>query len=99
MMKHFIAAALTLLFIGFNANAQVIILGDNVLTGRLSEIHATVVDSLTNEPISFASAYVIPAKDTSISNFTLSNVEGKVKLDDSITKYEQVAIIKKEEEE
>lgn len=82
MMKHFIAAAVTLLLIGFNANAQVIILGDNIMTGRLSEIHATVVDSLTNEPISFASAYVIPAKDTSISNFTLSNVEGKVKLEE-----------------
>ena len=70
------------MLIGFNANAQVIILGDNIMTGRLSEIHATVVDSLTNEPISFASAYVIPAKDTSISNFTLSNVEGKVKLEE-----------------
>ena len=82
MMKHFLAAALTLLLIGLNSNAQVIILGDNVLTGRLSEIHATVVDSLTNEPISFASAYVIPAKDTTISNFTLSDAEGKVNLEE-----------------
>ena len=81
MKRIMLAASIGLLFT-ISSHAQVFILNDNVMTGRLSEIHATVVDSLTNEPISFASAYVIPVKDTTISNFTLSDAEGKVKLEE-----------------
>ena len=59
-----------------------IIINDNMLTGRLTEVRAKVLDSLTNEPVSFASVYVIPAKDTTITNFTLSDAEGEAKLDE-----------------
>ena len=64
------------------ASAQVIVLNDNMFTGRLSEIKATVLDSLTNEPVPYASVYVIPSKDTVITNFTLSDAEGVAKLDE-----------------
>ena len=48
----------------------------------MSEVKATVVDSLTNEPMSFVSVYVIPAKDTTITNFTLTDAKGEAKLDE-----------------
>ena len=64
------------------AMAQVFILNDNVFQGRMSEIKTTVLDSLTNEPVSFASVYVIPSKDTTITNFTLTDVKGEAKLDE-----------------
>ena len=64
------------------SRAQVFIINDNVTAGRLANIEATVVDSLTSDPVSFASVYVIPAKDTTITNFTLSDTDGKAKLED-----------------
>ena len=36
----------------------------------------------TNEPVSYASVYVIPAKDTTITNFTLTDANGEAKLDE-----------------
>lgn len=65
-----------------SARAQVLILNDNILNRRMGEINAVVLDSLTNEPIPFASVYVIPSKDTTITNFILSDAEGKARLED-----------------
>ena len=53
-----------------------------MLKERMSEIKTTVLDSLTNEPVSYASVYVIPAKDTTITNFTLTDANGEAKLDE-----------------
>ncbi len=80
-MKRFLLTAVTLL--AFTAlRAQVVVLNDNMWVSRLSEIHATVVDSLSNEPVPYASFYVIPEKDTTITNFTLTDPEGKAKLEE-----------------
>ena len=65
-----------------SAKAQVFILNDNIFQGRMSEIRTTVLDSLTNEPVAFASVYVIPSKDTTITNFTLTDAKGEAKLDE-----------------
>ena len=73
---------LLLAFLGLTAKAQVVILNDNVLNGRMSEVKATVLDSLTSEPVAFASVYVIPSKDTTITNFTLTDAKGEAKLDE-----------------
>ena len=62
--------------------AQVVIFNDNLTNGRMSAIQTTVVDSLTREPIPFASVYVIPTKDTTITNFTLTDAKGVAKLDE-----------------
>ena len=64
------------------ARAQVFIINDNVYQERMAEIKATVVDSLTNEPVPFASVYVMPSKDTTITNFTLSDAKGEATLDE-----------------
>jgi len=81
-MKKFFSVVSLCLCVGFCARAQVIIINDNVFQGRLSEIKTTVLDSLTNEPVSFASVYVIPSKDTTITNFTLTGAEGEAKLEE-----------------
>ena len=76
-------SALTMsLCVGFTAHAQVYIFNENMLKERMSEIKTTVLDSLTNEPVSYASVYVIPAKDTTITNFTLTDANGEAKLDE-----------------
>ena len=74
--------SLVLILAALGARAQIFIMNDNMMVDRLATIKATVVDSLTNEPVAFASFYVIPAKDTTISNFTLTDDKGVAKLDD-----------------
>ena len=78
--KLFITAILSLL--SLTAHAQVYILNDNVFQKRMGEIKASVLDSLTNEPVGFASVYVIPSKDTTITNFTLTDAKGEAKLEE-----------------
>ena len=81
MKKVFIFTTL-MLCLGLPSRAQVFIFNDNVFQERMGEIKATVVDSLTSEPVPFASVYVIPSKDTTITNFTLSDAKGEAKLDE-----------------
>ena len=81
-MKRILITAIILVAACLRSNAQVFIVNDNLLTGRLTTVSASVIDSLTSEPIEFASFYVIPAKDTTITNFTLTDAEGKAKLED-----------------
>ena len=81
-MKKVLFSGMLMLCLGLSSRAQVYIFNDNVLQERMGEIKATVVDSLTNEPVPFASVYVIPSKDTTITNFTLSDAKGEAKLDE-----------------
>ena len=48
---------------------------------RAFPIMLSVADSLSGEPVSFASVYLKPVKDTIITNFTLSDAKGKAILD------------------
>ena len=73
---------MAMICLGLSSRAQVFIINDNARQERMGEIKATVVDSLTNEPVSFASVYVIPSKDTTITNFTLTDGKGEAKLDE-----------------
>ena len=77
-----IVSILAVLLASFAAGAQVVILNDNVMGGRMSEIKTVVLDSLTNEPVPYASVYVIPSRDTTITNFTLTDANGVAKLDE-----------------
>ena len=81
-MKKVISTIFLCLFVCLGARAQVFILNDNIFQGRMSDIKATVLDSLTNEPVAFASVYVIPAKDTTITNFTLTDTLGVATLEE-----------------
>ena len=79
-MKKVLISSILMLCLGLSSRAQVFIFNDNVLQERMGK--ATVVDSLTNEPVPFASVYVIPSKDTTITNFTLTDAKGEAKLDE-----------------
>ena len=81
-MRRILVTISLCLCVHFSARAQVFIINDNIFQGRMSEIKATVLDSLTNEPVGFASVYVIPSKDTTITNFTLTDAKGEAKLDE-----------------
>ena len=81
-MKKHLFALFIFLCLGLSARAQVFIINDNVFQARLGTVKATVLDSLTNEPVGFASVYVIPSKDTTITNFTLTDAKGEAKLEE-----------------
>ncbi|MBQ2483666.1 MAG: carboxypeptidase regulatory-like domain-containing protein, partial [Bacteroidales bacterium] len=75
MKRLFTAIILTIITCTF-ARAQVFIFNENMFAGRMSSIKVKVVDSLTNEPIPYASFYVVPAKDTTITNFIMTDTSG-----------------------
>ncbi len=81
-MKKILATLSLCLCLGLSAQAQVFIINDNVFQERMGTVKATVLDSLTNEPIGFASVYVTPSKDTTITNFTLTDAKGEAKLEE-----------------
>ena len=58
-MKKFITFIILSVCLCASAKAQVFILNDNIFQGRMSEIRTTVLDSLTNEPVAFASVLLL----------------------------------------
>ena len=81
-MKKLVSILVLLYACSIAARAQVVIINDNLFKSRMSLITATVVDSLTNEALGFASVYVVPSKDTTITNFTLTDMKGVAKLEE-----------------
>ena len=81
-MKKLITTLLFSAFLCLGARAQIFVYNDSADQERLGLIKATVLDSLTNEPVPFASVYVIPSKDTTITNFTLTDAKGVATLDE-----------------
>ncbi len=78
-MKRIITAIILTLLLHTSANAQFII-NDNMFAGRMSNIKVKIIDSLTNEPVPYASVYVVPVKDTTITNFIISDTAGVASL-------------------
>ncbi|MBR2135665.1 MAG: hypothetical protein IJ855_05545, partial [Bacteroidales bacterium] len=78
-MKRIITAIILTLLLHTSANAQFII-NDNMFARRMSNIKVKIIDSLTNEPVSYASVYVVPVKDTTITNFIISDTAGVASL-------------------
>ncbi len=80
-MKKILAALLlmTAVSFGFRLDAQIVISED--MFGRTSfTVKAQVLDSLTREPIAFASAYLRHPKDTVITSFALTDTLGKAEM-------------------
>ena len=81
-MKKIFSAIILILLFCLSAKAQIFIGNDNLTNRRMSNIKVKIIDSLTSEPISFASVYVVPVKDTVISNFIISDTSGVATLKD-----------------
>ena len=75
--------------IAISSRAQVIINLDNYTKYQTLEVKLTLQDAATSEPISFASVYIIPQGDTTITNFSISDDKGNVVIDEVMPgKYE-----------
>ena len=72
------------------ANAQVITLNiEDLNKYQTLQVRMTLQDAETSEAISFASVYIIPQGDTTITNFALSDENGDVMLEEVLPgKYE-----------
>ncbi len=92
-MKRILAALLLMAAVssGFRLDAQIVMSGD--MFGRTSfKVTAEVRDSVTNDPIAFASAYLRHPKDTVITSFSLTDTLGRATLKD-VTKGEHLLCI------
>ncbi len=73
------AAAIAAIISSLQADAQIIISGD--FFEKVSyTIETQIVDSVRNEPVAFASIYLMPKKDTLITNFSLTDTLGNAVL-------------------
>ena len=69
--------------------AQRTISYDMIQRNRNLKVKLTLIDSKTSEPISWASVYLIPDRDTTITHFALSDDKGDVLIEEVPTgKYE-----------
>jgi len=75
--------------IALSSRAQVFINMDAYTKYQTMEVKLTLQDASTSEPISFASVYIIPQGDTTITNFSISDDKGNVVMDEVMPgKYE-----------
>lgn len=80
-MKKRIITTFLVLFAALLPSAAQVNISSEMFTGtRTYEIKAEIKDSLTREPVAFASVYLHHPKDTLITDFTLSDAEGVAKL-------------------
>lgn len=71
-----------LLLASITTYAQTIISYDMINSNLNVDLEFIVVDSKSEEPIPWASAYVIPVGDTTITSFAISDQKGKIVLED-----------------
>ena len=83
-MKKILPLLITIaaLLSGLRAEAQIYFISEDIFQGRHAKINLEVLDSLSKEPIPFASVYLVAKGDTVITNFTLSDDKGKAELSD-----------------
>lgn len=79
-MRRSLFVFLAFLSLSFSARAQIVVNLDMLTKYHNVEVAFTVVDSKTEEPIPWASAYVVPVGDTTITSFALSDQKGKTVL-------------------
>ena len=78
MMKRILTVFVLILAasLGVRLDAQIVMSWD-MFRGTSFSVMAQVLDSLTKEPITFASAYLRHPKDTVITSFALTDTLGK----------------------
>lgn len=88
-MKKFltIIIAAILLLSGKQVASQTVISYDMLRSNGTFKLKAEVADSVSGQPVAFASVYMRPVKDTLITAFALTSPDGKVEMKD-ITKGE-----------
>lgn len=87
MKKLVVLICLFALLLPLSLGAQTINLG-NALKYKSVKLEAVVIDSLSRQPVEFASSYIVRQGDSTILNFALSGKDGSVTFDQvSVGKY------------
>lgn len=82
-LKRLVLTVCSLLMCALGARAQVTAVPmDQIEAQRMSSLRISVADSLSDEPIAFASVYLKAKKDTVITNFTLTDTSGVATIKD-----------------
>lgn len=76
-MRRLLFVLASVLFFALSAQGQVVVSFDMFNQNRNVEVEFTLVDSKTQEPVPWASAYLVPVGDTTITSFALSDEKGK----------------------
>ncbi|MCQ2186747.1 MAG: outer membrane beta-barrel protein [Bacteroidales bacterium] len=84
-MNKKLAAVLISVLAYAGAGAQVYVDLDMLQKNQNTSLRMTLQDSKTKEPIPYATVYIIPQGDTTITNFALSDTKGKVEIEDIIS--------------
>lgn len=88
-MKNHLILPLLLILASTMARAQVLIDFDSFTQHQNVTLMLRLLDSKTKEPVNYATVYLIPQGDTTITHFAVSDAKGKVKIEDIIPgKYE-----------
>lgn len=77
-MKRLLALFCLLTTATLSVKAQVVVSYDMVQRNMNINVKLTLKDSKTSEPISWASVYLIPQGNTTITHFALSDEKGDV---------------------
>ena len=73
-MKRLFLSFIIVIAAFMEARGQYVVLGN--IQGNMGSIQASVIDSTSLEPLPYASVYIIPRKDTTITNFALTDTTG-----------------------
>ena len=88
LMKHIPILTCIILFAAQSLSAQVVSY-DMIQRNRNTNVRLTLKDAESSEPISWASVYLVPENDTTITHFALSDEKGDVLLKEvPVGKYE-----------
>lgn len=88
-MKKLFAFVLAAIGLAVPSGAQVYIDLDMLQHSGNTTLEMKLQDSKSREPIGYATVYLIPQGDTTITHFALSDADGKVKIEEIISgKYE-----------
>ena len=90
-MKKLFTLGAILLLSAIGLRAQVVV-SSSFFDGVAFTLKARVLDSLTNEPVSFASAYLHHPKDTVITNFAVTDSLGRVEIE-NVTRGEHMVCV------
>ncbi len=77
-----IAVVFAVSLLAVSAHSQVRVISAASFSNQTTIVSLKVVDSLTNDPISYVSVYLVPVKDTIITNFAITDSTGSALMRD-----------------
>lgn len=89
-MHKFLSSLLLLYISAVSLHAQVVVDLSSYNRNRKVDLKMSLQDAKTKEPISYATVYLIPQNDTTITNFAISNEKGEVEIKEVISGWYQV---------